>query len=64
MYGIKVMILTSSVCLDMHARRSASVQVLGALQKTETWLYSLLLIEETLKVPVISESFVDKSDPS
>lgn len=57
MYGIKVMNLTSSVCLDMHARRSASVQVLGALQKTETWLYSLLL------VPVISESFVDKSDP-
>jgi hypothetical protein len=36
MYGTKVMILTSSVCLDMHVRRSASVQVLGALQKAET----------------------------
>lgn len=36
MYNIKAMILTSSVCSDMHVRRSASVQVLGALQKAET----------------------------
>lgn len=64
MYNIKAMILTSSVCSDMHVRRSASVQVLGALQKAETNMAVQPTVDRGDYEGAISESFVYKSDPS